>query len=291
MLTWSPILSADGSYGDPQAYEYGPTGLLIADGTLLTEQCVGLGTDTLSFLSMRGGKILGKSSWTMTGKLVADPIMVAFGTHTLLAYTVGDLDGKRNGVGAHWMSRSTGKPVSSTMIVVPQTPAPNHPGGYGIGQPAIAAKPYSPTMLFYTTTLSGVNRIGACYLNVSPGGAVTAGAQVDIIGDDGVSVDATWLSQTRVALLQSNGKDQLGFRTYTLVNGQLVRDTGETVEDGFSALTHFRLPNVIDGAGFVRGLNTQPVVSNGKFRVLIATGNKADLGSWKITPALVPAPV
>jgi hypothetical protein len=291
MLTWNPTIAADGSYGSPLNYEYGPSGLLLSDGTLITEQCVGLGTDTLSFLSMKAGKILNKGSWSAPGFLVADPTIIAYGTHIFMAYTKGNPAGEVNGISGHWISRLNGALVTAPVTLIPQTSAPNDPRNYGIGQPAIAAKPYSPTILVYTTTVSGVNRIGASDLTVIPGGAVTVGAQIDVIGDDGASVDAFWLSPTRLAVLQSNGNNQLGFRTYTMTNGQLVRDVGETVEGGFSARTHFYLPNVIDGAGFVRGLDAQPVVVSGKLRVLAATGDKTNLGSWRITPVLVPQPV
>jgi hypothetical protein len=219
---WNPIVTAT-TIGDPTRYEYGPSVITEAGSVQRVWCTAGRNTDTLSSIRTDGTK---QEYWVLADRLVADPCAMRYGTYYLLAYTVGDLNGQRNGVGCHWVAVADRSHGAHRMLIE-QTPGPPA-NPYGIGQPAIAAKPFSPTVMLSTTTLSGVNRLQAHYLHVpGPNLDVALGERVPIIGgDDGASVDAWWLSPTRLAMVVSNGTDTLATRTYTLLNGSLVRDTG-----------------------------------------------------------------
>lgn len=288
MYAWNPTVTAS-KITDGRSYHYGASIVEVARNTGRVFCCVGRGSDTISSVLTTGK---GAEGWELPGKLVADPCAVRYGNQLLLAYTVGDLNGERNGVGFHWMTGPTMSTHGRHDMLLAQSVG--HPNSrYGTGQPAIAARPYSPTIIVTTTTVSGVNRLQAHYLDVSGhGGLVRIGQPIQILGgDDGVSVEAIWLSPTRLCMVQPNGANMITTRTYQMVGGQLIRETCETAREGISGRTFTRFDNVIDGAGIVRDAGNQPVYTTaGGYQIWIATGNRSNPGSWALHKTSIAVP-
>lgn len=294
MSVWDPKILHDNrggavSIGDPTRYEYGPTtSVEIHHGSPITRLwcCAGRNTDTISSIRLDG---TGAEGWTLPGKLVADPAVMRYGNQFLLLYTVGDLDGTRNGLGYHWIPAESPRVHGGHVMLIAQKYGPvSNP--YGIGQPCVAARPYSPTILIYTSTLSGVNRLQAGKLDVGKGG-VSVSYPIPIVGgDDGASVDAFWMSPTRLCVIQSDGNQYLGTRTYTLLGTKLLRDIGEKSYDGFWCQTVVKVPNVVDGVGLVKGLDAQPVLDKGRIVVWVSVGDHTSPGTWQLRRVAVPMP-
>lgn len=283
---WKPTATPT-TLSDPNAYEYGPR---AASGRVWA--CVGLGTDTIASINV-SARNTSSSAWTVPGKLVADPCPVPYVERCLLLFTVGDPAGTRNGVGVSWCTITDPVPKSAGVLIAQTEGGPGNP--YGVGQPTVAARPGSPTLLLTTTTVSGVNRIQAHHLHVNAlKQQCILGSRVDIAGgDDGASVDAWWLSRDRLALVQSNGSDLVGVRTYHLTpNGStLIRETGEQDwGNGFYARSATRIPDLIDGAGLDLSDNCQPRKRLGRISIWVATGHGPTPATWMLRKASLPEP-
>jgi hypothetical protein len=288
---WNPVVTPT-TIGDDTRYEYSPSIVTESPGVQRVWCTAGRNTDTISSVLTNGTD---KDFWVLPGKLVADPCVLRYGTQYksgwyLVTYTVGDPDGKRNGIGWHWQKVS-GKQRSQHRMLIEQT-AGSTANAYGLGQPALAARPGSPTIMLHTDTRSGVNRIGAHMLHVSnAGGTVALGDPIEITDNDGASVEAWWVSQTRLGLVMSNGSNMVATRTYQLVNGRLIRETGETQRNGFYGRTFTQVDNAIDGAGIVRDAANQPIrTPAGELRTWIATGNKANPATWQLRASTLAYP-
>lgn len=292
-MRWRPVVTPD-LVADPSVYEYSPEAIVEPDGVTRLWATVGLGDDTLSTIRLDGE---GAASWKLPDptKLVADPSVLVYGDRYLVAFTVGDKVGvgTNNGISAMWVTESSNHSMifGQPFTLIPQS---GGHGTYGIGQPSMAARPGCPTVLLYTDTRDGRNRLRANHLAVPldlrSGGPITIGPELAIpVDDDGASCTAWWDPGGRlhVAIV---GDGRTGIRSFAFHEGAGELLSLGRAPGGFWTSVVVDTPGAIDGAGVLRGRDCQPVVTAGRLEAWQGAGNPADPASWGLHRFTLPAP-
>lgn len=263
-----------------RCYDYGPS---VAGSRMWW--CSGLGTDTIVSAPMPGRPGKRGAPWHIPGKLVADPCAVSVGHQTLVLHTIGDPDGRRNGIGWAVWSDPT-RPPTRTGVLIAQTGT-----GYGIGQPSVAVHPDGSAMLAYRDDgPNGENQLRLANLNVDPvalgdGPHLHAGTPEFAEPEDGASPEAWWHGNTLVIMVSGGG--WCGVRTYEHTDGRWVRqrhlEIGAPVDGGqFWAQSPMGTPGAVDGLGVERDARNQPVVGGGAVHCWQAAGDHTQPGTWAL---------
>lgn len=275
MLSWHPVVTAD-SIDNTNTYEYGAS---VVNGRLFC--CCGLGTDTLVSVRLDGKGA--SKPFTIPGKLTADPAAIHTQAGYDLFFTVGNLNGKQNGIGVV-RCNPAGVVNSHPVMVLGQS---LDPSTYGIGQPSIA-------------DIGAGVRIMAARFDRDGGGdqiklfrMVNYRVQDEIPFtdvEDGASPEIFWLDGKLHMLIAGGG--YIGIRTYVWNEyGQLRRE--RELEQPFTLTDngHFWAReavfagDTIDGVGVVRDAANKPIVnvqSSGRRTVGFwrAAGKAGDPSTW-----------
>lgn len=281
LLPFAPVVTPHGA-DVRRCYDYGPS---IAGGRMWW--CSGLGTDTIVSAPLPGrpGKV-GKP-WHIVGNLVADPCAVTIGHQTLVLFTVGDPDGRNNGIGWAVWSDPT-KPPTRTGMLIPQAA----PSRYGIGQPSLATWGDGGALLVYRDDGdAGANVLRMAHVDLDPvalggpPGIERPAAFAD--AEDGASPEAWLLDDGRLAILVSGG-GWCGLRTYwPTATGEWQRqrelETAMPVMGGqFHAQAPKPTPGAVDGLGVERDAHNRPIVTAGTVHYWQAHGDPASPGTWAL---------
>lgn len=281
LLPFRPTVTPHGA-DVARCYDYGPS---VAAGRVWW--CSGLGTDTIVSAPLPGrpGKL--GAPWHIPGKLVADPCAVTIGHQTLVLFTVGDPDGRNNGIGWAVWSDPTKAPTRTGMLI-PQAA----PGRYGIGQPSLATWGDGSALLaFRDDGANGENVLRVAYIDldlVALGGPpVVERAAAFTEPEDGASPEAWLLDDGRLAILVSGG-GWCGLRTYQPTAGYEWRrerhlETASPVAGGhFHAQAPKPTPGAVDGLGVERDTRNRPVITAGTVHYWQAHGDPAAPGTWAL---------
>jgi len=280
LLPFAPVVTPHGA-DVRRCYDYGPS---VTAGRMWW--CAGLGTDTIVSAPLPGrpGKV-GKP-WHIPGKLVADPCAVTIGHQTLVLFTVGDPDGRNNGIGwAVWPDPAN--PPTRHGMLIPQTGA----GTYGIGQPSVAATDGGWAMLVHRADGPGDTNVFAAHTvdidDVALGGKPILLDPVPFTEpEDGASPEAWFTPDRRLAILVSGG-GWCGIRTYAHRDGALARErhleTASPVHGGqFWAQAPHHTPGAVDGLGVERDAHNRPIITAGTVHCWQAHGDPAAPGTWAL---------
>jgi hypothetical protein len=275
---WFPKFFSN-SIDSPGQYDYSPS---IAGQYI--SWTVGVGTDALA-----GGKIDGTLKWplfTIPDKLVADPCLIKVDNVWWRAFTVGEPNGKRNGIGVHKIDVN-GKVLSPVRMVIPQSA---NPSSYGNGQATLTTLPNGFIMMMFRVD-GDFNR------TVILDRSMNYVKDVPFFGaEDGPSPDIFWYEGKVWKLVQGGGL--VGLRSFQYVDDRLVRDVG--LESGFPvpegdgvlwARNVVRFSSPIDGCGVERtesgGIR---FVGFRKLAFWNGSGDPTNPGSWLLRKGTITIP-
>jgi hypothetical protein len=196
-------------------------------------------------------------------------------------HTVGNPDGKRNGV--MWVDLdAAGNPRITSGVIIPQT---NNPAWYGFGQPSVTTLPDGNRVMFVRADgPSGENTIRAFVLQ---GKTIYrelsfVNTNGDLVLEDGASPEIFWINGALHMLVLGGGMAAL--RKYNILSDFRIERVrlAETVVGGLWGFNHVPAVDMVDGAGIVRGVDNKAVIVSGKASFWRGAGDASVPGTWRL---------